>query len=177
MTPDEQYLREVMRRRERSLAMIARIPVAVLIWGPSPSASSPLAVTRREIQRSLRSRGHIAHFSEELFDPALSYSVVAQQVADIEAHDLVLSLPGSAGSLSEIHDFFSMPGISRKIITFLDRQSNDGYANRSLIELRSQATSDIVLYDEAQLPQCIITPVLDMVRRLQEIHFLHGRRA
>jgi hypothetical protein len=170
------YLEEVKRRRERCLAAIREIPIAALIWGPAPSADSIVAQARIVLRDELRRNGHVAHFSEELFENDAPYSIQAQQAADVEAHDVVFSIPASPGSIAEAHDFFKLPGISRKVITFLDDRWSDGYASKSLVDLRSVATGDVVIYDGGDLPGCIVDRAMDVVRRLQELQYLLGRR-
>jgi uncharacterized protein (DUF1499 family) len=174
---DGGFLEEVRRRRLQCLQTIRRIPIAVLIWGPAADNGSAVAATRVALRESLRRNGHAAHFSEELYDPNEPFSIQAQQAADVEAHDVVFSLPETPGSIAEAHDFFKLPGISRKLIVFLDRQWNDGYANKSLIELRSLATADIILYEAGDMPNCILEQAVDVVHRLQEAHYFLGRRA
>ncbi|HET7464021.1 MAG TPA: hypothetical protein VFJ82_22385 [Longimicrobium sp.] len=171
------YLDEVRRRRQQCLARIARIPIAALIWGPAPDAKTAVGRTRAALKEELTRHGHVAHYSEDLYDASPEFSIEAQQAADVEAHDIVFSLPDSPGSIAEIHSFFKLPGLSGKIVTFLDKQWNDGYANKSLVELRSVATGDVFLYEAADLPDCVIREALTVVRRLQEVHFLLGRRA
>jgi hypothetical protein len=171
------FLAEVRRRREYALEQIARIPIAALIWGPAQNADTAVARARVTLRDELRRYGHVAHFSEELYEPTNPYSVMAQQAADIESHDVVFSMPASPGSIAEAHDFFRTPHLARKLITFVDATWNDGYANKSLIESRSLATADIVLYQHDDLPDCIVSRALDIVRRLQEWQFLMGRRS
>jgi hypothetical protein len=43
----QRYLAEVEQRRLAVMANVSRLPVAALIWGPTPSGDSPVAQTRR----------------------------------------------------------------------------------------------------------------------------------
>ena len=61
-----------------------------------------------------------------------------------------------------------MPWLSPKIVTFLNRDWNDGYSNQSLIQLQSTATCQLQIYDPNALPDCVIDRALDLVSRLQE---------
>lgn len=62
----QRYLAEVEQRRLAVMANVSRLPVAALIWGPTPSGDSPVAQTRRLLRDELIGRGHLAQFSEEL---------------------------------------------------------------------------------------------------------------
>src|SRR5207237_6179313 len=119
---------EVDRRIDDALARISRTPISTLIWGPAPTAASAIARARLALRDALVADGHLARFSEDLIDTSRPHSILAQQVAHVEAHDVVFSLPASPGSIAEIHDFARMPGVSHKIITFINREWNDGYS-------------------------------------------------
>jgi hypothetical protein len=172
----EAFEEEVERRRTDALSRIKRIPIAGLIWGPAPAAGTPVAAARLLLRDALLSDGHLARFSEDLLDPSSSLSVFTQQVAQAEAYDIVFSIPDSPGSIAEIHDFARIPWLSPKIVAFLNIDWNDGYANKSLIQLQSIATCQVQLYPPTGLPQCIIEPSMKLVRRLQELYYVAGRR-
>lgn len=166
----------VDRKMQNALTRIRNIPIASLIWGPSTESNTAVAQTRMDLLDALNSRGHLARFSEELYKPGIDYSLVAQQLAQIEAHDIVFSIPESTGSIAEIHTFARIPWISGKIVAFLNQSMNDGYSNRSLIDLQSIGTCRLQFYDPNQLPNCIINSAVDMVERLQTAFYLTGRR-
>lgn len=167
---------EVERLRRAALARIDEIPVAVLVWGPSPTGGSPTAATRLKLKQELQNRGHLARFSEELFDSTSIRSNLAQQIAQAEAHDIVFSIPDSPGSIAEIHDFARIPWLSHKVVTFLDQKWNDGYSNQSLIQLQAITTCQVRLYDSSALPTCVVECALEQVGRLQELFYMAGRR-
>jgi hypothetical protein len=166
----------IERLRMEALQRIQRVPVAALIWGPAPTATTPVASARGQLKDQLNLNGHHARFSEDLVDPKSTMSVVAQQMSQAEAFDVVFSIPDSPGSIAEIHDFARIPQLSHKIVAYLNADWNSGYANQSLIQLQSVATCKIQLYKAADLPGCILTSALEMVRRLQEYYYLNGRR-
>jgi hypothetical protein len=173
---DDSFEAVVEQRRRQTLARIAAVPVSILIWGPAPTAETLVARTRRELRRALESDGHLVRYSEELYDPMSEFSLLAQQVADVEAHDITFSLPDSPGSIAEIHDFARIPGVANRIVTFLDCRKNDGYSNTTLLQLQSTATSRIQLYQNCDLPNCVVDVAKALVRRLQEFYYLIGRR-
>ena len=172
-----QYREEVERRRIVTLQEVDRLPIAALIWGPSPSSATPAADTRVQLRDELIKDGHLAQFSEDLIDRTSHHSIQIQQLSHVQSHDVVFSIPDSPGSIAEIHGFAKVPGLSHKIITFLDRRWNDGYSNLALMEFQSQVTCAIVLYDAPDLPACVIEKAKAIVRCLQEIYFFAGRRA
>jgi hypothetical protein len=172
----EDFERDVERKRQEALARISSIPISALIWGPSRKGRSSVARARKELRDVLNDRGHLARFSEDYVDDANSHSLLAHQVAQAEAFDIVFSIPEAEGSVAEIHDFARIPWLSSKIVAFLDRAWNDGYSNRTILELQSTVTCQVHLYDSSKLPDCIIQPALDLISRLQEIYYIAGRR-
>lgn len=169
------FAEHIEQRRREALAQIDSIPIAALIWGPAPTAGTPISDARVRLRDELSARGHLARFSEELVDPALPYSIFSQQLAQAKAFDIVFSLPDSPGSIAEIHDFARIPDLAPKVVGFLNSRWNNGYSNQSLMQIESIATCRIQPYDDTKLPDCILTVALDMVRRLQEFKFSHGR--
>lgn len=167
---------EVERLREQALERITRIPIATLIWGPSPTSQTPSADARRILRDRLRHEGHLARFSEELINFESELSIVSQQLAQAEAFDIVFSIPDSIGSVAEIHDFSRIPWLSHKIVAFVNSEWNDGYSNQSLIQLQSIVTCQIQHYKSADMPNGVVQTALGMVRRLQEVYYMLGRR-
>ena len=100
----------------------------------------------------------------------------AQQLAQAEAYDVVFSIPGSFGAIAEIHDFARIPGVSHKIIAFVDKLHLNGYSAQSLIAVQTNASCKVELYDGTALPGCVIDYAFDQIRRLQEILYVSGRR-
>lgn len=172
----ENFIAQVRQRQQQALSRIARVPIAALIWGPNPGLNTPVANCRKIVKETLSNDGVYACYSEDLFDPTLSYSNVAQQVAQAEAFDLVISIPDSPGSIAEIHDFAIIPGVSNKIVTFLDERWNNGYANSSLIRLQSTVSCRVQLYNPDNLPDCIVSESVKLVQTLRETLYLLGRR-
>lgn len=166
----------VEQKRKATLDRIRAVRIAALIWGPAPTSSTPVAQARVELRRALEADGHLVHYSEDLYDPALSHSMLAQQLADVEAHDIIFSLPDSSGSVAEIHDFYRIPSAANKIVTFINENHNSGYSNTALLQIESIATTRVQIYKPCDLPACIIEKSRDMVRRLQEAYYLFGRR-
>ena len=171
------FRHEVERKRLNALNSVKRIPIAALIWGPSPVADGDVSKARVTLRDVLRRNGHVADFSEDLCDPSSGHSLIIQQAAQAEAYDIVFSIPESKGSVAEIHDFARLPKVSNKIVAFLDSSWNDGYSNKSLMELQTYSTCKIQLYENTNLPKCVVDGAMDIIFRLQELSYLNGRRA
>jgi hypothetical protein len=170
------FAEAVERQRQEALSRIGAVPISVLIWGPNPAATTHVGATRRELRRALEGDGHLVRYSEELYNPASPYSLLAQQVADVEAHDITFSLPDSPGSIAEAHDFARIPSVSHRVVTFVDGEHNTGYANKTLLELQSTATCRVQIYKANELPGCVVEYARSLVRRLQEFYYFNGRR-
>ena len=170
------FRRQIADKRHEVLDRIGKVPVAALVWGPAPTSPDPVAQARLRLRDELRSRGHLADFSEDLYDPALPLSNFAQQLAQAEAYDVVFSIPGSFGAIAEIHDFARIPGVSHKVIAFVDQIHLNGYSSQSLISAQTNASCKVELYDSSKLPSCVVDLALDQVRRLQELLYVSGRR-
>jgi hypothetical protein len=167
---------ELTVKRQDALARIARVPVAVLVWGPTPTSTDPVSLARLKLRDALRANGHVADFSEDLYEPTSPLSLFAQQLAQAEVYDVVFSIPSSFGAIAEVHDFARLTGISRKLIAFIDQAYQNGYSNQSLMAAQSSASCKVELYDGFKLPTCIIDHAIGEVRRLQEIFYMTGRR-
>lgn len=172
-----QFKSEVEGKRKAALAKVRRVPIAALIWGPNPDGESSITQARVGLRDALVQNGHMADFSEDLFDSDSPHSNLIQQAAQAEAYDIVFSLPDSPGSIAEVHDFARLPLISHKVVAFLNSEWNDGYANKSLMELQTYSTCKVKLYESCNLPECVVSTALEMVFALQELFYLNGRGA
>jgi hypothetical protein len=170
------FKQEIELKRADALARMTQVPVAALVWGPNPTTGDPIAIARVRLRDAIRANGHVADFSEDLYDSSLSLSGFAQQVAQAEAYDVVFSLPASFGAVAEIHDFARLPTVSRKVIAFVDQAHLNGYSHQSLIAAQTSASCRVEIYDGLKLPDCIIDCALLEIRRLQEIFYITGRR-
>lgn len=172
----DRFKDQVNQRRLEALTKISATPIAALVWGPNPSTTSKTARCRKKLKEELGNHQVYACYSEELFDPSLKFSNLAQQVAQVDAFDIVFSIPDSPGSIAEIHDFALIPGISSKIITFLDNKWSAGYSNQSLIQRSSSLSTQVRFYDKKNLPHCIVEESINVIKILKESFFLLGRR-
>ncbi len=174
--PLDGFAQAIDQKRRECLSHIMQVPVAALVWGPNPTSANPVASTRLTLREELRKKGHYAEFSEDLYDSRSPHSLIAQQVAQAEAFDIIFSLPDSIGSVAEIHDFARIPGISHKVVAFVDQLHLNGYSGQSLLATQTNSTCKIEIYDAGKLPNCIIDCALDQVFRMQELLYVSGMR-
>jgi hypothetical protein len=161
---------------EESLEAVNKIPVSVLLWGPGIDSDSPLATVRAELRKKLRQNGHAAFYSEELCDPASSYSIRIQQLAQAQRFDLVVSIPCTPGSIAEIHDFASDRRVMAKILVFLNKLYFNGYSPQSLQALSTLISCQLEYYPSEDDTSIIEGITFDAVRRIRELkHLLAGR--
>lgn len=172
----DDFKKQVDQQRRQALSRISATPISALVWGPDPSGTSSTAKCRKLLKEELAKHAVYACFSEDLFDPHAQLSNRAQQFAQVEAFDIVFSIPDSPGSIAEIHDFSLIPALSPKIITFLDHQWNNGYANQSIIQLSTLNSPQVRFYDNAQLPAVIVDESMKIIRTLKEAYYILGRR-
>jgi hypothetical protein len=170
------FEKDIERKRLEALNKVKKIKVAILLWGPSLCHNTEISNLRENLQIILREKGHLADFSEDLCEDKSDYSLLTQQAVQADAYDIVISIPDTPGSIAEIHDFSRIPHISHKIVVFLNSELDDGYSNKTLIELQSHTSCKVFSYDSTCFPNCIIDEVLRIVAKLQETYFLLGRR-
>lgn len=166
----------IEKMRKEALKKIRKVPISCLIWGPNITSNKPTANCRKLLKQELSNLGHYACYSEDLYDPSSDVSNFLQQVAQAEVFDIVFSIPDSPGSIAEINQFARIPFLGPKIVAYLDSKWDEGFANKTLIEIQSPATCRIQPYVLADLPDFIVENSLNIVKRLQEFQYLNGRR-
>lgn len=173
LSPEAQSFLERLRPKIRSsLLEIQRIPVSVLLWGPSPDKACPIANMRKTLRSELRGKGHAAFFSEELCDPLSDFSLRIQQLIQAQNFDLVVSLPSSPGSVAEVHDFASDSRVNAKMLVLLNENSISGYGAQSLQAISSILSCQIFTYPSEEHIDCVKDRVFSEVQRIREIKYL-----
>ena len=167
----KKLLEKMLPEYKQRLDDIKRIPVSILIWGPTPAAISPVADIRRTLRTMLRNEGHLAMFSEEICDANSDCSVRLQQLVQAEQYDLIISIPESYGSIGEIHDFAADPRINSKIIIFLNEKHSSGYSTSSLESISCVFSSQLVMYNDDSINQ-IYSYSLNTVNKIREYKYL-----
>jgi hypothetical protein len=177
LSVEAQSLLQTIRPKIRAqLQSIRSIPVAILVWGPNPQLNTECAKLRRELRNVLRTNGHAAIFSEELYDPNLPDSLRIQQIAHAQEFDLIVSVPEGPGSIGEVHDFAADRRVNAKMLIFLPAEHIDGYSPKSLQALESLVSAQIVKYSESDSGEFIIGRVLEEAQRIREIKYILAGR-
>lgn len=71
----KQLFQQMPPKYKQRLDEIKRLPVSILIWGPSPTSSSVIGELRKQLRNTLRQEGNLAMFSEELCDADCDFSI------------------------------------------------------------------------------------------------------
>lgn len=174
----QELLARIMPRIKSRLNEVNRVPVSVLLWGPGIESSSPISLVRAELRSTLRSLGHAAFYSEELYDESDSYSLRLQQLAQAQEFDLIVSMPCTPGSIGEIHDFAADRRVHSKILVFLDSQYSDGYSAKSIVALETVLSCQIEYYNGGSVDCCegITRVTCDNVQRIREMKYIGAGR-
>ena len=170
------FLAQIAPKIQAGLEAISQVPVSVLVWGPGIESLHPLAPVRAEVRAALREAGHLAMYSEELVDPNLPHSVRVQQFVQARAFDLIVSIPGTPGSIGEVHDFASNAVVSSKMLVFLNAEHTDGYSSKSLVALTTVHTCNVVFYPSYADTGTIVECSLEQAQRMREIKYMYGWR-
>lgn len=149
-----------------------KIPVSILLWGPSPSDKSKIAQLRLSLRNELNKRGHLARFSEELIKKN-TLTVRLQQLIHAQKFDLIISFPFSPGSIAEIHDFVLDKRVNKKLLVFLNEEFDYGYSNQSLSSVCSVLTFRAELYNGMKEIPKIKNMVYDTVQTIREIKYFN----
>jgi hypothetical protein len=151
---------------------VNRVPVSILLWGPGVGSSSPIARLRIDMRSKLRGQGHACFFSEEIIDPKLSVSIRAQELAQAQEFDLVVSIPCTPGSIAEVHDFASDRRVTGKMLVFLNMEHLTGYSAKSLQALSTILSAKIEYYPNERELSLIEEMTFEHVQRIRELKYI-----
>jgi hypothetical protein len=154
------------------LEEFSKVPVSVLLWGPSPDSSNPLRAVRLRLRERLRQAGHAAYLSEELCDSQSANSVRIQELAQAMAFDVVVAIPATPGVIAEVHDFALDRRVAPKLLVFLNQQYEDGYHIQSLLAVASVLSFKVEFYPNENETAIIEEVTTNQVQRIQELKFL-----
>jgi hypothetical protein len=150
-----------------------KIPVSVLLWGPSPQDTSEIAKLRIKLRTILTDLGHLVQFSEELIMASQGVSIKTQQLIHAQQFDIVVSIPCTHGSLGEIHDFISDNRVNRKLLIFLNEEFNLGYSFQSIVSTCTTLTYRTVSYNGYKEMQLIENTVLEEAQKIREVKYFN----
>lgn len=130
------YLRQIRKRYQDYLHEVKRVPLAVLVWGPSRECSDMFA-KRVEIVNSLR-KDNVVAFSSDL-DPLI---VAGSDAIPLKAHeyleglsvDLIVVIHHSFGSVAEVHGILSCKELTEKALVFVEEKTLEGFATKVTLE-------------------------------------------
>ena len=164
-------LNQMLPKYTEKLIEIKRMPVSILIWGPSPTSSSTIGQLRRTLRTILRQEGNLAMFSEELCTDDCGLSIRLQQLVQAEQYDLIISIPETPGSIGEIHDFANDVRVNNKILIFVNKKYSNGYSVSSLESISCILSAEIVTYEDDSLDS-IIAHSLNTVNKIKEYKYI-----
>ncbi len=168
------YFAQVFKPRYDALQQaVKQTPLAILVWGPGPSAGD-LYMKRAQIRDELRRRGHAAFFSEELAGTAPGVpSQKGIEFLQAQAADLIVVMQASYGSVAEVHDFASFRVINFKMLVFIDQAATDGYSYQgALTELKTLYNNVETYKYPEDIVQCnLLRIVMSKVDVLQMVKY------
>jgi hypothetical protein len=158
------------------IAALESIKLKVLVFGPSstphhpPGFTADLANKRVQIRDALIGDGHEAAFPEDLMhgsiDPSLDNPYIWEQVL-VREYDMVVSLVGSFGAVSEL-SLFMRENLALKAALFFNQDHCDGLAYAQAQAIRDMgATLEQYTYP-ADLHSCnLMTYIQEKVRAVR----------
>jgi len=174
LSPEAQeLLNKMLPKYYEKQEEVKRIPVSVLIWGPSIEISTKLSDARERLRELLREDGHLAMFSEELCSEESGLSTVTQECLQAEQFNVIISIPSTPGSIAESHNFSSIQKVCNKLVMFLNSEYRSGYSN-STLETLSVRGAKIFYYENEDDSETIINISIDYISKIRECKYLYG---
>ncbi|PYS77743.1 MAG: hypothetical protein DMF67_02735 [Acidobacteria bacterium] len=171
LTPEARRELERWDEERRGLvAEIKRIPLRILVWGPSPASPGPVAFKRVQIRDALVAEGFLAVFSEIWAGAAPGLSQKTNELTQaLTAHLIIILIEGSPGALAEMHDFSSRQDVARKMLVMCPRRYSDGYSIKGAGAILSVAFGNLDLYEDGEIENCnVLTRALARAVALRE---------
>ncbi len=156
---------EARSSRERFLALVRanleatrKVPLNVLVWGPSTARVSEIVHKRLEIRESLIAEGFNAMFSEDIRADLVSKSGLSEKSVEFEearAADLIIILVEDApGALAEAHDFCNHPDIAPNIYVMFPKKYKEGYSAKGAIHDLASGYGGVYWYKDTEVGSC-----------------------
>jgi hypothetical protein len=135
-----------------------KIKLRILLWGPTPSAASPLAMKRENIKAVLNGNGHDVWFSEDLgltgFRPPLN----VEEQAQLDSFQLYICLAAAdfaPGALSEATEFG--PTLGKYFRLWLPEGAQGKYVDRALGDCLRLVGNAPLFFNEDDLDSCVVS--------------------
>jgi hypothetical protein len=142
------------------------ISLSILIWGPNPGSQSRVARKREAIRQALINRGHHAFFSEELPDPSQHEFLIADELAQARAADLIIVLVEDApGARAEVIDFCNRPEIIQKVLVMVPEGLRQSYIGRGPLSIIEDGYGGVFWYTDDDLENCRV--LTKAIRRVE----------
>jgi hypothetical protein len=157
--------------RQGLVAKVKKIPLRILVWGPSSASSSPVAVKRVQIRDTLLAEGFVAMFSEiwATAEPGLSQKTNELTQA-LSAHLIIILIEDSPGALGEMHDFSSHQDIVRIMFVMCPRRYESGYSAQGAGRVLDLAYGNVYWYEDNEIVDCkVLTRALERANALREV--------
>ncbi len=169
-------LQKIKTKVHEEVEKSKKIPVAILLWGPSPTDTSEIAQLRLQLRTELTKLGHLAQFSEELITSEEKLSIKTQQLMHAQHFDLIVSIPCTPGSLGEIHDFICDTRVSRKLLVFLNEKFELGYSFQSIVSTSTTLTYRTMVYNGYEEVHIIKDTILEEAQKIREVKYFNQSR-
>lgn len=171
LSKEAQKLFERLQPRiEDRLAEVNSMPVSALLWGPGLTSECALSECRYDLRKNLRKQGHAAFFSEELCNS--KDSIRLQQLVQAQEFDIIISMPGTPGSIGEIHDFTADRRVNAKILVFLNDEYKNGYSNQSIEAISTIASCKIHYYQNLSNLNIIHEISCNEIQKMRELKYI-----
>jgi hypothetical protein len=150
-----------------------RSKLRVLVWGPG-SNGRQLYAKRVQIRDGLSNLGHVAHFSEDVWNAErLRQSGLNLKVAELvqaKAYDYIVCLMATPGSIAEVHDFANDQRLAAKMMICVDATHKDGYSAQGALRIFEGFNGKLDWFDSpSDIDRChLSTRVLEQVDKVAE---------
>lgn len=156
--------------RQALIADIKKIPLRILVWGPSTASNNPIAFKRMQIRDALAAEGFVAVFSEIWATAAPGLSQKTNELTQaLTAHLIIILIEDSPGALGEMHDFSSHQEIVRIMFVMCPSRYESGYSAQGAGKMLDLAYGNVYWYEDGEIADCkVLTHALERANALRE---------
>lgn len=171
LTPEvQEELKRWDEDRQSLVAEIKKIPLRILVWGPSAASANLVAVKRVQIRDALLAEGFVAVFSEIWATAAPGLSQKTNELTQaLTAHLIIILIENSPGALGEMHDFSSHQDIVRIMYVMCPRRYESGYSAQGAGKILDLAYGNVYWYEDGEIADYkVLTRALERANALRE---------